>query len=200
MKRWFWPIIAIGLVWSAGALAQDGGLGSDGEVLLKAVKEKDAGKAIPLLDAPGSRIVNYRGYDGETPLTIATKQRDLTWVRYLISKGADSNTGDRDGNTPLIIASRMGFDDAVETMLVRGGNPNATNRMGETALIAAVQQRQVTTVRKLLEAGADPDKSDHASGLSARDYAKRDTRNPQILKLIESVKSTAKKSIGPTIN
>jgi hypothetical protein len=52
----------------------------------------------------------------------------------------------------------------------------------------------------LLKAGADPDKADHAAGYSARDYAKRDTRNPGILRLIDTVKSTKKAVAGPNIN
>jgi hypothetical protein len=50
----------------------------------------------------------------------------------------------------------------------------------------------------LLEAGADPDKADHASGYSARDYAKRDNRSPDMLRLIESVRSKRAASVGPT--
>lgn len=201
MKRWHLPLLAIGLVWSVTAHAQSfGGLGSDGEALLKAVEEKDGSKALPLLETPGSALVNYRGYSGDTALIIATRQRNLSWVRFLIGKGADSNIGDKKGDTALIIASRMGFDEAIEPMLAGRGDPNAANRMGETALIAAVQQRQVRVVRRLLEAGANPDKADHAAGLSARDYAKRDNRTPELLRLIESVKSTKKSSVGPKIN
>ena len=53
--------------------------------------------------------------------------------------------------------------------------------MGETALIVAVQQRQPRCVKLLLRSGANPDKTDHAAGYSARDYAKRDTRNREML-------------------
>ena len=63
--------------------------------------------------------------------------------------------------------------------------------MGETALIVAVQQRQVPIVKLLLAAGADPDQADSAAGYSARDYAKRDNRSREILKLIEAKKPKA---------
>ena len=52
-------------------------------------------------------------------------------------------------------------------------------------LILAVQQRQLDAVKLLLAKGADPDKKDTAAGYSARDYAKRDTRNREILAAIE---------------
>ena len=174
--------------------------GSEGEAFLKAIEDSDAGKALPLLNEPGSRVANYRGYKGDTALHIVAKRRDINWVAFLLTKGADPNVGDNQGDTPLIIAARMGFEEGAREMLVRGARPDATNRRGETALILAVQQRQPHLVQLLLQAGANPDKADHAAGYTARDYAKRDTRNPQLLKLIETVKSTKKQVAGPSIN
>jgi hypothetical protein len=43
-------------------------------------------------------------------------------------------------------------------------------------------------VQMLLAAGANPDKTDNAAGLSARDYAARDSRSRNILQAIESKK------------
>ena len=173
---------------------------SEGETFLKAVEEGDNNKAIPLLEEPGSRVVNYRGYKGETALHIATRKREVAWVGYLLKKGADPNVGDTKGDTALIIAARIGFEEAADYMVRLGARVDATNRRGETALIVAVQQRQPRIVELLLKAGANPDKADHAAGYSARDYAKRDTRNPGMLKLIDTVKSTRKAVAGPKIN
>ena len=174
--------------------------GSEGEAFLKAIEEDDAAKALPLLNEPGSRVASYRGYKGDTALHIVAKRRDITWVAYLLTRGADPNIGDAQGDTPLIIAARVGFEEGARELLVRRAKPDATNRRGETALIVAVQQRQPRLVELLLQAGADPNKTDHAAGYSARDYAKRDTRNPQLLKLIDTVKSTKKAVAGPSIN
>jgi ankyrin repeat protein len=73
-------------------------------------------------------------------------------------------------------------------LISRKAKVNLANRMGETPLIVAVQQRHLPIVRLLLAAGADPDEADTAAGYSARDYAKRDTRSRDILKLIETSK------------
>ena len=173
---------------------------SEGEAFLKAVEDKDGGKAVPLLENPSSRVVNYRGLSGETALHIATRNRESDWVGFLIGKGADPNIGDAKGDTPLIIAAGMGFDEAATWMLERTAQVDLANRRGETALIIAVQQRQRRMVELLLEAGANPDKADHSAGYSARDYAKRDTRSRELLKLIETVKSTKRKVVDPTIN
>jgi ankyrin repeat protein len=94
----------------------------------------------------------------------------------------------------------MGFDDGGEYLLRYKASVDAANRRGETALIVAVQQRQPRMVEILLKAGASPDKADHAAGYTARDYAKRDNRNPQLLRLIETVQSTKKKVAGPGVN
>jgi ankyrin repeat protein len=92
------------------------------------------------------------------------------------------------GETPLIAAARAGYAEAADWLIGLGAKVDETNRAGETALIIAVQRRQVPIVRSLLNAGANPDKTDNVAGYSARDYAKRDNRTPQLLKLIEEKK------------
>ena len=74
------------------------------------------------------------------------------------------------------------------------------NRAGETPLIIAVQQRHAPVVKRLLEADADADRKDNATGRSARDYAGLDRRNPELLKLLETVKpAKAKSAAGPKL-
>ena len=180
---------------TAPAVAQN--QGSEGEAFLKAIEEGDSATAVPLAEVPGSHVVNYRGYAGDTALHIATRKRELDWVGFLLTRGADPNIGDTQGDTPLIIAARIGFDDAANYMLRLGARPDTANRRGETALIVAVQQRRPEIVKLLLQASANPDKTDHAAGYSARDYAKRDTRNRDLLKLIETVRSGRKTVAGP---
>jgi len=201
MRGWIKAGLAMALaVAPVCAMTQGIGNTSEGEAFLKAIEDDDTGKALPLLDEPGSRVVNYRGYKGDTALHIVTRKRELDWVGYLLRKGADPNIPDAQGDTPLIVAARIGFEEAAGYMVRLGAKVDAANRRGETALIIAVQQRQPRMVELLLKAGANPDKADHSAGYSARDYAKRDTRNPGMLKLIETVKSTKKAVSGPSIN
>ena len=47
-----------------------------------------------------------------------------------------------------------------------------------------MQRRDLSLVRTLLAAKANPDQKDNLAGLSARDYATRDTRAPAITKLL----------------
>ena len=171
--------------------------GSDGEAFIAAMKEGNASKAIDLINKPGSTVVNYRGDDGNAALHIATRNRNGNWVGYLLSKNADPNMGDANGDTPLILSARLHYSEATARLLMRNALVDKTNRLGETALIVAVQQRQPAIVKMLLEAGADPDRADHASGYSARDYARRDNRSKDMLKLIETVKAKKKTTVGP---
>ena len=87
-----------------------------------------------------------------------------------------------------IIAVGTLFSFAVQWLIGLGAKVDTPNRMGETPLIVAVQQRSLPIVRMLLAAGADPDRSDSAAGYSARDYATRDPRAREILKMIEDKK------------
>lgn len=204
MTMRFWARAGLVLAFaamSAPSLAQGfGGNGSEGEAFLEAIRKGDNAKALPFMEEPGGRVINYKGYSGDTALHIVTRKRELDWVGYLLKEGADPSIPDANGDTALHIAAGIGFEQAADYMVGMGAKVDAANRRGETALIVAVHQRQPRIVELLLKAGANPDKADHVAGFSARDYAKRDTRNPQILKLIETVKSTKKKVAGPSIN
>jgi len=177
-----------------GAIAISASLPATSQVLnstsydfIKAIRDRDGAKAMEAMGkSPG--VVNTRDAKGDTPLNVALAAKDEEFAAFLINNGADVNLGGRANDTPLITASRTGFEEAIKWLLDRGAKVDATNRMGETALIVAVQQRQPRIVRILLDAGANPDKSDTAAGLSAREYAKRDSRSPQILQMIESKK------------
>lgn len=203
LKRSLAAVIALSLVAAPASITAQGiGLNaSDGEAFLKAIKEDDANKAVELASQPGARVVNYRGYGGETPLNLVTRKRELDWVGFLLGRGADPNVADGKGETPLIIAAEIGFEEGAAQLIRRGAKVDATNRRGETALTVAVQQRQPRLVELLLRSGANPDKADHVTGYTPRDYAKRDSRNPQLLKLIETIKPATKKAVtGPSIN
>jgi uncharacterized protein len=153
-----------------------------------AVRARDGDKAMELLRSRGTRIINTRDDKGDTALIVAIARRDEVWTGFLLNQGADPNLAARNGDTPLIAAARVGFIGAAADLIRMKAKPDAANRMGETPLIVAVQARQPTIVKLLLAAGADPDKTDSAAGYSARDYAKRDARSRDILKLIETRK------------
>ncbi len=162
-----------------------------GMEFLQAVRERNGAKVQELADAQGSTVVNYRDYSGKSALHIVIEGRDLTYMGFLLGRGANPNIQANNGDTPLIQAARIGFIDGANLLLQSRARVDLANRAGETPLIIAVQQRHGPVVKRLLQAGANPDKQDSASGRSARDYARLDRRNTELLRLIETVKPAA---------
>ena len=181
------PALAV-LLSPVPAAAQSSFMSGD---FISAVRERDGTKAMDLLRSKGTVVLNTRDDKGETPLNVAIAGRDDEWTGFLLSEGADPNLGGRNGDTPLIAAARVGYLGAAADLIRLRVKIDAINRMGETPLIVAVQQRQTAIVKLLLAAGADPDRADSAAGLTARDYAKRDTRSREILQLIQAKKPKA---------
>ncbi len=159
---------------------------SDQYLFLKAVKEKDGDKIVELLSTPGSTLVNSRDLTtGESGLHIAVARRDLLWVKFLLQQKANPNIRDNKNVTPLVLASQLGFIDGADALIAAGAQVDIPNSTGETPLIAAVHKRDFQIMRLLLKAGADPDRTDN-SGRTARDYAKLDGPNSQLLSEIET--------------
>ncbi len=174
---------------------------SDGYNFLKAVRDRDVGKARELLAKPGSTIVNARDVtSGETGLMIALKRRDLPWVALMLQGGADTNMKDAAGNTPLIVAAQNSFPEGAELLLSRQARVDEPNSQGETALMKTVQTNDVITAQLLLKAGADPDRPDNLTGMSAREYAARDLRGGALARLMaETPKKGEQPMVGPQL-
>jgi ankyrin repeat protein len=161
---------------------------SDGYNFLKAVKDKDGTKATELIDKPGT-IINTRDVtSGETALHIVVARRDVTWLSFLLGKGANPDLADNKGETPLLDAVQLRFVDGVRFLLAGRASVDKANDNGETALIRAVQLRDIGMVRLLVENGANPDRRDAIAGMSARDYAERDGRTPGLLQALSEAK------------
>jgi ankyrin repeat protein len=184
-------LFAAALGISAPAVHAQQVTGFDRLRFVEAVESEDGGKLRELFDKYGKTILNAEDSKGDTPLTVSIRKRH-DWAYFFLREGANPNLPGANGDTPLIVAARVGFVGAAEQLLARKAEIDAENRRGETALIVAVQARQLPIVKLLLEKGADPDKTDNFQGRSARDYAKQNTRDRELLALIESSKKDAK--------
>ncbi len=129
------------------------------------------------------RIVNTRDKGtGDAAIHIVTKRSDALYLRALLqNEDINPNLQDRDGNTALILAADRNWDDGIAILIRYHANVNVANSSGETPLIRAVQRHNTNIATTLLAAGADPDKADLIAGMSARDYARTDTRAPASL-------------------
>jgi ankyrin repeat protein len=177
---------------------------SAGYQFLDAVKKKEGEKVENALNQPGSTIVNTRDVStGETALHLVTQRRDITWLTFLLAKGANPNMRDARGTTPLQLASNLGWLDGVELLVGQKARVDDANDAGETPLIFAVHRRDIAMMRTLLKAGADPDRKDN-SGRSARDYAVlAGPSGPMVAEIESSTKPKSQRagngpSYGPT--
>ncbi len=153
---------------------------------LEAVRKKEGKEVTDMLAVPGTTLVNTKDVStGDTPMHIVVARRDLTWVQFLASKGANVNARNNKGETPLQLASNLGFSEGVEILLKLGAKVDEPNATGETALIAATHRRDSALARVLLKAGASASRNDN-SGRSALDYATLDGRSNPVLGEIES--------------
>ena len=196
--RIFGTALAAALLgFAAPASAQIGG--SDSYKFLQAIRDAKGDDVMTFLNKPGTTIINTRDYKtGETALHIVVKRGDMTYLRFLLAKGADPNIKDDKGNTPLLLAATGGETEMISVLIQQGANVNLGNSSGETPLIRAVQNRDLSTARALLTAGADPDQPDLLAGKSARDYATDDARSPALGKLFADTPKKPRRAVsGP---
>ena len=162
---------------------------TDGFNFLKGVRERDAAVVQDLVSASNPAVLNYREQSsGEGALHILVRGRDITWLSFLLARGARADLQANDGTTPLILAAQIGWVAGAEQLLARRANPNLANSRGETPLMFAVQRRDQAMVRLLLGQRADPNQTDNVSGNSALDYARQDPRAAAILRELEQAR------------
>jgi ankyrin repeat protein len=198
-RRFLLPIALAACV-SVPLAAQDF---SDNFTFLKAVRERDGAKVQEFVNRPSSNAINARdAKTGEGALHILVQERNLEWVAFLLSRGARPDIQAGDGTTPLHLAARLGWVEGATQLLARGARVDLPNSRGETPLILAVQSRQlapadrVAMIQLLIGQGADPRRQDSFAGYSALDYARQDSRAPEILAALE-IKPA--KPAGPAI-
>lgn len=178
--------VAIAAVLSSAALPAAAQQFSDSYQFLKAVREADGNKVNEYLQDKSLRIVNTRDREtGEGAIHIVTKRDDSLYLRVLLQHDdINKNLQDHQGNTALLIAAQRGWDEGVRLLIKYGANVDLANAAGETPLIRAVQVHNFAIVDALLKANANPDRTDNVTGKSARDYARQETRYPQIARLL----------------
>ena len=189
---------ALALALSAPASADIGF--SPSYTFLKAIKDADGNKVNEILSKAGSAqvIINTKAQDtGDTALIIVTRRRDLAYLNFLLSRKADPNLKNNDDASPLYIATQLRWVEGVSLLLDHAAQADITSSLGETPLTRAVQNNDSTIVALLLRAGANPLKAEAGSGLTARDYAKRDPRLVGVLRQLDEVKPKPKVNYGP---
>jgi ankyrin repeat protein len=133
--------------------------------------------------------VNMKGWEGDTPLYWAIRDRSVEQAKFLIEKGADVNARDRDGSTPLIEAAVRGTLDLVTLLTERGADVNARTKKGLTPLgavayRASVDEAELLQIAEyLMNEGADTNFHPHDAGLTPLMHAAQRKR-PKLVKLL----------------
>jgi ankyrin repeat protein len=190
---------ALVLAGASAGLAQ-GVRYSDSFTFLKAVRARDGAKAAGLAEgARGSAVINAKDPEtGDTGIHIVTRERDLSWIAFLLSKGARTDVQNKEGATPLVLAAQIGWTPGADILLRAGASVDYPNGRGETPLIFAVRNRDLEMVRLLLSRNANPERTDSVAGYSALDYARQDRRASAVLKLLEA-QPKRKEAAGPVL-
>ncbi|HPF45791.1 MAG TPA: ankyrin repeat domain-containing protein, partial [Emcibacteraceae bacterium] len=139
---------------ASSVLAQQGGM-SDSYKLLKSVKDKNYSELRNYLQKGTN--VNTRDYnDGETPLYLATLEKDKVMVTFLLASNANTDLSVKStGETPLMVAVRLRAHEILKMLISQNADLNIKDKNGETALYKAVQLNDRTSVKELLDAKAD---------------------------------------------
>ncbi len=178
---------------------------SESYTFLKAVRSGDSEVVQRIVSNPSSNAINAREESsGEGALHILVRQRNLQWLAFLLSRGARADLAMGDGTTPLGLAAQLGWTEGATQLLARGARVDQANQRGETPLILAVQARHISVperlamINLLLGQGADPSRQDSFAGYSALDYARQDSRAPDVLRALEERRTRAGNSaFGP---
>ncbi|PVE58962.1 hypothetical protein DC429_00655 [Arthrobacter sp. TPD3018] len=174
---------------------------SESYKFLQAIEKEDGKTVTTMIETPGSTIINTKSpTTGRGALHDLTSHSGNLYMQYLLQHKADPNIRDAKGNTPLALAVMAGRDDLVDLLLMFKANPNLANSSGQTPLILAVNTRNEGIARTLINKGGDPDQTDNLAGLSARDYAVRDSRNPAMVALFKDAPKKVRAQVsGPRL-
>ena len=100
--------------------------------------------------------VNPVGDYGETPLTLALANRDVSLTEELLKAGADVKIARWNGETALMIAAGVGSVEEVKMLLDRGVDVNgAEPKSLQNALMWAASEGHAAVVDVLIQRGAD---------------------------------------------
>ena len=200
VKTGFRRALAASLALAVAAVPVAAQTFSDSYTFLKAVKERDGNKVTSLVGGAGSTVINTRDRsNGDGALHYVVRERDLTWLSFLLGKGARPDLQNNRGETPLHLAAQLGWAEGAQLLISQRATVDLANSRGETPLILAVQRRDVATTRLLLTSGANPKRTDNVAGLSALDYARQDARGAPLVKVLETTQPAKRKVAGPKL-
>lgn len=99
--------------------------------------------------------LDYRDFDGKTPLEVAMERGQLAMARTLVQLGADVDQPiGKQGEVLLHRAARTGNFGFASLLIELGADPDPVNNAGKTPLLQAVGKGYQYFVEDLIKAGA----------------------------------------------
>jgi ankyrin repeat protein len=130
----------------------------------------DAGANLSGLNRPFDQLAGLNREMYEPPVSVAAKYGYADALRFLLSRGAETESEDYLGDTPLIMAVRCGQPKAAHILIDAGADvnrmPYSPNHAEETQLMIVVRserfslEEKLQLIRRMIEAGADANKRD----------------------------------------
>lgn len=99
--------------------------------------------------------LEYRGFNGNTPLMLAALEGNAMMVSRLIEAGADLYAINDDFNGVLFNACYAASPEVIRLLVEAGADINDTNEEGTTALMYAASASRLECVKMLLSLGAN---------------------------------------------
>ncbi len=112
---------------------------------------------VKILIEAGANINVKHPRDGRTALVNAAKKGYVDIAKYLLNKGADSNSAGNDGWAAINMAAYYGFNEILHLLIQQDADINHGNKDGWTPLMSAADKKHATTVKQLISAGAKID-------------------------------------------
>lgn len=107
--------------------------------------------------------INMKNNLGYTPLLLAVRNNNYTFVNLLLEFMADPNTISDEisgSETTLTIAAENNYYDIASVLLDYGANPNEKNKLGYGPLHLAAKNGHLNMILLLITRGADPNLRD----------------------------------------
>ena len=95
--------------------------------------------------------VNYKDYDGRTPMVCAAEKDLRSIVRMLLEKGADPNSKDPYQRPLIVVAAFANNFELLKLFIDHGADVNASTPFGMTALYASILMKNTEILKYLIE-------------------------------------------------
>lgn len=142
---------------------------------------------------------NYQDQLNQTPLFYACRDGRLEIAKLLIQHGCDVNHLDTYGQTPFFYAVSQSKLELIEHLVQQGADHDKVDNNLQTPAFYAIKENQEENLKYLLQKGINIGQKDK-KGVSLMMQAKKNTKNPQYMAILEKAGAEPLPQIEPKRN